>query len=124
MSDRSYKAAIFLKRKLGLSLPEFRAYYEDVHARLAGKYLSGATRYVRRYVEPVPNRETGQDGELDFDVITEVWFTERAPRDAMLAFGSKMALPSEILADEEKLFDRSKTRYAAVDEFDTAIGVD
>lgn len=121
MGGTIYKALIFLKRRPGMTPEAFRDYYETRHSVLAGRYLTGATRYVRRYVEPRPNRETGADGELDFDVITELWFEDRAVWEGMLAFGERMRLPPDVREDEEHVFDRGRTRYAGVIEYDTEL---
>ncbi len=46
-----------------MSRAEFIDYYERHHRRIGEKYLSGrALRYVRRYVQPMPNPITGVDG--------------------------------------------------------------
>ncbi len=121
MADQIFKVLIFLKRRSGMSHDEFRDYYENAHSKLCEKYAAGARRYVRRYVQPVANLETGEAGELDFDVITELWFDDRAICEKVLEIGSSMAFPAEVLADEERLFDRSKTRYAAVIESESNI---
>jgi hypothetical protein len=114
-----YKLLIFLKRRPGMSLEEFRAYYEGSHAPLCEKYVVGACRYVRRYVTPLPADGDDQAPEMDFDVITETWFEDKALFDQVVQHAPRAALPPEVLADEERLFDRSRTRYAAVTEYDT-----
>lgn len=119
MVKQTYKVLIFLKRRPGMTLEAFRDYYETHHVALTSKHLVGASRYVRRYVDPAPNNETGVTGELDFDVITELWFEDPATVKALIRIGSDMKFPTEILADEEKVFDRSKTRYATVLECDS-----
>ena len=117
-----HKVVIYLKRRPGLSVAEFRDYYENVHVKLTGKYASPAmVKYVRRYVEPVPNLETGESGELDFDVMTELWFDNAAHARGVLAIAEKMTFPADVLADEENVFDRSKTRYAAIVESESVL---
>lgn len=114
-----FKVLIFLKRKPGLSLEAFRDYYENVHAKLALKHPGAMKRYIRRYVRPFPNVITGAVEELDFDVVTECWFESKA------AF-AEGALPddirAEIAADEERVFDRPKTRFVTVSEVETDLG--
>jgi hypothetical protein len=106
-----------MKRKPGMGLHEFRDYYENRHMPLCMKYWQSGERYVRRYIETV-------DGlpEPDFDVITELWFKDRAPVDAIIATLEKDAMPADIIADELMLFDRSKTRFYAVSECETDLG--
>jgi hypothetical protein len=121
MSKQIYKILIFLKRRPGLSLAEFRDYYETQHMPLCMKYMSGVQRYFRRYVELLPDPTTGEPRELDFDVITELWFDDRKTSEMVLKYGTRSQLPDEVIADEERVFDRSKTRYAAVTENETPL---
>lgn len=108
-----HKLLMFLKRREGLSLEEFRAYYEEHHVPLCLKYMAGVERYVRRYVEPAPG------APADFDVITEVWLRDRAAVDAVLAAAAADAMPPEVIADEMKFLDRSKSRFCALSESET-----
>lgn len=119
VQDRSkpvYKILLFLKRRPGMSVADFRDYYENTHVKLAEKYSTGLLRYVRRYLDPVGGEE------LPFDVITELWLDDRATFEAVAAFTAKNQPPPEILEDEKRLFDRSKTRVATTVEFDSALG--
>ena len=68
------KMIVLLKRKAGLTRDQFIARYEGGHAKLAEKHLTNAVRYVRRYLEPLPELFTGDTIEPEHDVITEVWF--------------------------------------------------
>ena len=58
---------------------------------------------------------------MDFDVITELWFDERAIFENVHGFASRGELPAEVIADEERLFDRSKSRHATVIEIDSTM---
>jgi hypothetical protein len=119
--SETFKVLIFLKRRPGMSLAEFRDYYENVHSKLGEKYAVGLRRYIRRYVQPLPAAVPGIPDELGFDVITELWFDDRAVADKVAQFASRGELPAEVLADEERVFDRSKTRYATVVELDSKL---
>jgi hypothetical protein len=116
-----FKVLIFLKRRPGMSLEAFRDYYENVHARLGEKYAAGLRHYVRRYVQPLPDGSTGTPEEMSFDVITELWFDDRAVFEKVIEFAPRGALPADVLADEERVFDRSKTRYATVVELESKL---
>src|ERR1700743_2420507 len=105
-----FKVMIFLKRRPGMSMAAFCDYYETRHSKLGEKYSGGGMRrYMRRYITPLPNAVTGELEELDFDVVTECWFEDR---DASIAAGKANAarpeIAEEIIADEMKVFDRSK----------------
>lgn len=119
MAEETYKVLVFLKRRAGTSLEEFRDYYENRHVPLCMKYMAGAHRYVRRYVQTQLDEATGAPIELDFDVVTELWYKDRATFDNVLAYAGRGIVPEEIIADEERVFDRSKIRYASVIESET-----
>jgi hypothetical protein len=102
-----------LKRREGMSKIDFIAYYEAHHRMIGEKVLGGyATRYVRRFLHPTD----GIDQHEDADVILEIDFPDEPTRDACFAAMSAEAAMAEIVADEEKLFDRSRIRTFAVDE--------
>ena len=113
------KLVYFLKRHPGLTREEFKALYEGRHARLGEKHARRAARYVRRYLEPLPELFTGSVIEGDHDVITELWYDSQADYDADMAHLSQPEVVAEIVADEESIFDRSKHRMYMVDECDS-----
>ena len=76
-------------------------------------------RYVRRYIDPLPHPETGPAGELPFDVITELWFSDETVFNATVAYLTTSKMPEEVIADEMKLFDRSSFRLATVVEHES-----
>jgi hypothetical protein len=114
-----YKILLFLKRRPGMAPEAFRDYYENVHVPLCLKYSRGVSRYFRRYLDPMPDPATGEAQELPFDVITELWFDDEAIYRATVEFLSGGSLPQEVIDDEERLFDRSKSRFATVEEIAT-----
>jgi len=119
MATEIYKILLFLKRRPGMSVEAFREYYEGVHVKLCEKYAVGSKRYLRRFLQPAPNPDTGKAEELPFDVITEIWLTDRAMFEKVVELTARNLPPPEILADEHKLFDRSKSRVATVIEFES-----
>jgi hypothetical protein len=121
MSAKTFKILIFLKRRPGMSVEAFRGYYEDRHAKLCEKYVTGVTRYLRRFLDPLPNPETGKNDELPYDVITELWFDDEATFEATVKYLSAGVMPAEVIEDEMNLFDRSKNRMATVIECESEI---
>lgn len=121
LSMAEYKILMFLKRRAGMTVEAFRDYYERQHAPLCLKYASGVTRYVRRFLDPHPNPETGAADELAYDVITELWFDDEALYRGTVKYLSSSVMPDEIVEDEKNLFDRSKIRFATVVECDSAL---
>ena len=119
-----FKSLTFLKRRPGMTLEEFRQYYEERHAPLGVAVMPQARRYFRRYVAPIAYPTTGDASEPEFDVVTEVWCDDRESYDALLAHISKPEIMDLIVEDEEKLFDRSKTRLLYVEEFESTVNKD
>src|ERR1700743_444113 len=117
----TYKILLFMKRRPDISVEAFRDYYENHHVPLALKNSAGLKRYVRRYIDPKPHPETGDPGELPFDVITELWFDDEAIFNGALRYITTKIMPPEIVEDEKQLFDRSSFRIATVVEHETVL---
>jgi hypothetical protein len=120
MSKTVYKILLFMKRRPGMTMAAFQDYYESHHAPLCLKYSAGVSRYIRRFLTPHPNPETGEAGELPFDVITELWFEDEAVFRGTVAYLATSIMPDEIVEDEKRLFDRPKLRMATVVECESA----
>lgn len=114
-----WKILLFMKRKPGLSVEAFRDYYENHHVPLALEHSAAVSRYVRRYLEPRPNPDTGETGELPYDVVTELWFEDEAIWRGTVKYLETSVMPEEIVRDELKLFDRPTMRMATVIECET-----
>jgi len=116
----SYKILLFMKRRPGMTFEAFQDYYENHHVPLCLKYTSGVSRYFRRFLTPHPNPETGTSDELQFDVITELWFDDEATFRGTVQYLATSIMPDEVVEDEKRLFDRAKTRMATLVERETA----
>lgn len=116
MGKITYKILLFMKRKPGMSVEDFRDYYENQHVPLCLKHAKGMTRYLRRYIEPKPHPETGPGDDFAFDVITELWFEDKKIFNGTLQYLTTTIMPDEITRDEQNLFDRSSFRLATVVE--------
>lgn len=102
-----------LKRRDGMSKADFIAYYEAHHRLIGEKVLRGyATRYVRRFLHPTDGTDTHEDP----DVVMEIDFPDEATRGACFAAMGDEAVMAEIVADEEKLFDRARIRTFTVEK--------
>jgi hypothetical protein len=122
MANTHYKILLFMKRRPGMSFEAFRDYYENNHVPLCEKYASaGVKRYLRRFLTPHPNPDTGASEELQFDVITELWFEDAAIFRGTVEYLSTSIMPAEVVEDEKQLFDRTKTRMATVVECESAL---
>ena len=113
-----YKVLLFMKRRPGMSVEDFRDYYETTHVPLVTRGVTGIDRYVRRYIVPLTHAETGVWDDPPYDVITELWIKDEAAFRALTEVMATATMPSHIIEDEEKLFDRSSFRIATVVECD------
>jgi EthD domain len=107
---------IFLKRKPGMSVAEFRNYYENRHIPLCMKYMRRLKLYRRHYLE-LPSGEV----EMDFDVITELGFADAKTRDLVLDTLARDAMPADVIADEAYFLDRTRSRAVAVTGCETTV---
>ena len=121
IEKKTFKILMFLKRRPGMSVEAFRDYYENRHVKLCEKYTSGVQRYMRRFLDPLPDPATGITEELPFDVITELWFEDEAVFQATVRYISTSAMPAEVIVDEENLFDRTKSRVATAIECESRL---
>ena len=118
------KVMLLLKRKPGLSLAEFIERYETVHVPLAEKYASRIKHYERHYLHPSPRDLYGNEvGEPAYDVLTELWYEDMEAfaeqQNGMSRHPERIA---DIIADEESLFDRTKSRVAFVEDHISDLG--
>ena len=113
------KVVTLLTRKPGMSREAFIEHYETHHRKIGEKYLSGfAVKYQRRYLQSAGFR--GQEGAtLPFDVLMEIWYPDQDTLDAALAALSTDEAQAEIIADEERLFDRDLIRSYTVEEYES-----
>lgn len=113
------KVVTLLTRKPGMSREAFIEHYETHHRKIGEKYLSGfAVKYQRRYLQSAGFRE--QEGDaLPFDVLMEIWYPDQDTLDAALAVLSTDEAQAEIIADEERLFDRDLIRSYTVEEYES-----
>jgi len=115
MTTSTYKILLFMKRRPGMSVEAFRDYYENRHVPLCSPYMSGVSRYIRRFLNHQPHPETGPGDDL-FDVITELWFEDEAVFRGTLHHLTTNIMADEIVADEKNLFDRTSFKIATVTE--------
>src|SRR5438552_3218849 len=85
------KAVSFFKRKAGMSVDAFQAYWRTAHPDVVVK-LPGIRRYVQSHTLPSGYRK----GEPVYDGIAELWFDDT---DAMRALAGT-AVYAAVRADE------------------------
>ena len=113
------KVVTLLTRKPGMSREAFIEHYETHHRKIGEKYLSGfAVKYQRRYLQSAGFR--GREGaRLPFDVLMEIWYPDQDTLNGALAVLSTDEAQAEIMADEERLFDRDLIRSYTVEEYES-----
>src|SRR5712692_10691241 len=105
----------FLTRREGIETQAFIDYYENNHVPLIRSLAPTPIVYKRNYLlrGDELNRE---DSAIDFDVVTELVFPDRAAYLAWRAQLSKPGSGERVVADELKFLDRSRTRAYVVKE--------
>jgi uncharacterized protein (TIGR02118 family) len=110
------KTVAFLTCKPGLSRAQFIDYYERCHAPLILSIAPQVCAYRRNFLIEEGAIVAPGAARPDFDVVTELWYpSEAAFAEAMAAFTDPVNA-ARIAADEEHLFDRSRTRFFRVEE--------
>ena len=106
----------FLSMKDGMEMREFIHYYEYRHVPLICSLAPTPIVYKRRYVRQ-EEKLASEGGAVDFDVITELTFTDR---EALQAWMAQLLASGKVAADEAKFLDRAKTRAYVVEEHVTS----
>lgn len=110
-----FKIMAFLTKREDLETRAFFEYYENHHVPLIRSLAPTPIGYKRSYLVRDDDCNV-DDGTVDFDVVTELVFPDRA---AYLAWGRQLyeatAAAPVIAQDESKFLDRSRTRAFVVE---------
>jgi uncharacterized protein (TIGR02118 family) len=101
------KVVTCIKRKAGMSVEEFQAYWRGAHPAVVVR-LPGLRRYVQSHTRLAGYRK----GEPIYDGIAEVWFEDGKAMHALRGSAEMAAVE----ADEVRFIDRANTRVIATDE--------
>jgi uncharacterized protein (TIGR02118 family) len=101
------KAVAFFKRRAGMAVDEFQAYWLKRHPDAVTK-LPGVRRYVQSHTRAAAYRE----GEPIYDGIAELWFDDSG---AMRALRDTLEMAA-VQADEARFIDRSTMGLIITDE--------
>jgi hypothetical protein len=123
MSETYVKLVALLKKKPEMSFEDFQTYYETKHSKLI-KLIPRVQRYFRRYLHPLSGHPMNEQNNCEFDVITELWFKNREDLDYAMRRNAEPSVYKMLAEDEQKLFDRSKTRINVVEERVTDLTID
>jgi uncharacterized protein (TIGR02118 family) len=114
------KILAFLSKREGIETGAFIEYYENHHVPLISSLAPTPSVYKRNYLVRGDEFNRQEDGTIDFDVITELVFPDRA---AYLAWGAAVGRGDggeQVAADELKFLDRSRTRAYVIEEYVTS----
>ena len=115
------KSIALLRRRRDLTHEAFIDYYEHKHAPLIKSLLPGITEYRRNFATFEGAFISEGASPFDFDVVTELWFVDRAAYDDAMAIATREDVAARIAADEENFLDRGGTRMFLVDERRTPV---
>lgn len=110
-----YKSIALMKSKPGLTREQFIDYYENNHVPLIRSLLPEICGYRRNFIEEAVYVAPAC-AEPDYDVITELWYADRAAFESAMARHAQPEIGGRIGADEENFLDRSKVRMFVVEE--------
>jgi uncharacterized protein (TIGR02118 family) len=109
------KVFAFLSKREGMDTRAFIEHYEECHVPLVLSLAPTPPVYKRNYL--LRGDELNREADtIDFDVMTELVFADRAGFAAWV-----QALGVEAVAtDEERFLDRSRTRAYVIEEHVTS----
>jgi ketosteroid isomerase-like protein len=119
-----FKVMMLLKRKPGLSLEEFVQRYESEHVPAVEQHASHMRYYARHYLHPGSHVVHGDIvQEPEYDVITELWYDDRRAFEAQQqSLRERPDAVAAVAADEETVFDRTKSRTVYVEDHVSNLG--
>ena len=116
-----FKQVCLLTRRPGMSMDEFKDYYENAHAPLLASMMPQARRYVRRFVQPELNPVAGSVPPIPFDCLMELWWDSREEFEACMASLGEGDAFQNIYEDEEKIFASHDNPVFSVDEVESSM---
>ncbi|WP_233804701.1 EthD domain-containing protein [Paraburkholderia sp. HP33-1] len=116
-----FKVIALLTRRTDLSREAFVDYYEKNHAPLILDLMPGIKAYRRNFIQSEGAILSAGQVMPDFDVITEIYFENRQAFERGIQAVMEPAIAASVAADEENVFDRSKTRFLIVEERESTI---
>ena len=114
------KIMAFLTKREDIATRAFMDYYENNHVPLIRSLAPTPILYKRNYLVRGHELNRQEDTTIDFDVVTELVFPDRAAYLAWGAQHSNSASGNEVSDDELKFLDRSRTRAYVVEEHVTS----
>ena len=116
------KMVCLFNRKPGLTMAEFKAYYEERHVPLVTGLLANWSDYRRNYrmedtEHHAPHGDPARTNDAVFDVMTEITYESEAMYRATMALLADPGIGKRVAEDEDRFMDRASMRVHLVDEF-------
>ena len=112
------KILSYLVKRDGMVTEEFVDYYENHHVPLILSLAPPPMVYKRHYLQRGDAVNIGEAG-IDFDVVTEQVFADRAAFQSWIAAVTAGDAGERVAADEARFLDRSRTRSCIVNDYVT-----
>ena len=109
------KILSYLVKRDGMAAEEFIGYYENHHVPLILSLAPPPVVYKRHYLRRGDAVNIGE-ARIDFDVVTEQVFADRAAFQSWLDAVSQGEAGQRVAADEARFLDRSRTRSCVVSD--------
>jgi uncharacterized protein (TIGR02118 family) len=108
------KLTFCLHRLPGLSRTEFQRYWRETHAPLVRRHAAalGIERYVQVHAAHAELGEllrASRSAPEAYDGVAELWWRDRAAFEAALATPAAQLAGAELLADERRFIDLSRS---------------
>jgi uncharacterized protein (TIGR02118 family) len=117
------RLVFLLRRKSGMSLPDFQRYWRDEHGPLVASFQTrlGILRYVQVHtLEDAANAAaaTARGGmETPYDGVAELWWDSEEALGKVLATGAGRAAGATLLEDEKKFIDLANSPLYLTHEY-------
>ena len=112
------KILSYLVKRDGMVTEEFVDYYENHHVPVILSLAPPPMVYKRHYLQRGDAVNIGEAG-IDFDVVTEQVFADRAAFQSWIAAVTAGDAGERVAADEARFLDRSRTRSCVVSDYVT-----
>jgi EthD domain len=119
VAPRTFKLMIFARKKAGLSDDEFVRLYEGTHLKMAKRLvakgvLAPTLDYRRSYL--IKQDPLNINPNVDFDVVTEAWYSSREAFEAKGPMKVPPEVAKEIQENMGSFLDLASMHYVVVDE--------
>jgi EthD domain len=112
------KILSYLAKRDGMATSDFIDYYENHHVPLILSLAPPPVVYKRHYLQRGDAVNLG-DAHIDFDVVTEQAFADRAAFQSWIDAVTQGHAGERVAADEARFLDRSRTRSCVVSDYVT-----